>query len=126
MSSYYPYAGEVVAPDGLFVLEPFLARCPWPIRVVRSGYDSSLYLRARHDDVDLDMDSGQQHRFAFYGAVRGTSEHAHLRIAQLSESLRLAGIVHAIELYEEPPGSTAHEIAYFHHEWPKTNEPNVA
>ena len=115
MDSSFPFHGDLEAPDGLLPLTEHLASCPWPIHVKRSGYDGTLYLRARHDDVELEMDSGQQRAFHFSGAVDGTREHALQRMTEFSDCLKRAGIVHCVELYEQPPpagGALIREFRY--------------
>lgn len=115
MVSSFPFHGDLKAPDGLLPLKKRLASCPWPIRVERSGYDDTFYLKARHPDVELEMDSGQQHTFHFSGAVDGTREHALQRMAEFSGCLKDAGIVHCIEHYKQPPpagGVLVAEFAY--------------
>ena len=115
MDSSFPFHGDLEAPGGLLPLKDCLASCPWPIRVVRSGFDGTLYLKARYADVELEMDSGQQRSFHFSGAVDSTREHAIKRMTKFSGCLKQAGIVHCVELYEEPPPGGGEPVAEFSH-----------
>ena len=115
MDSSFPFHGDLEAPDGLLPLREHLASCPWPIHVTRSGYDGTLYLKARYEDIELQMDSGQQRSFHFSGAVDGTREHAFQRMSEFSDCLKRAGIVHCIELYEQPPPAGGELVAEFNH-----------
>ena len=115
MDLSFPFHGDLEARDGLSPLTDCLASCPWPIRVVRSGFDGTLYLNARHSDVELDMDSGQQRSFHFSGAVGGTREHAIKRMTEFSDCLKQAGVVHCVELYEQPPPTGGALVAQFNH-----------
>lgn len=101
----FPFHGDLEAPEGLLPFTEQLASCAWPIGVVRSGFDGTLYLKARHADVELQMDSGQERSFQFSGVVDGTREHAVQRMTEFSDCLKQAGIVHCVELYEQPPPS---------------------
>ena len=64
------FCGEVVAPDGLEHLEGPLARCSWPVRLWRSGYDGSYVLRSDEPGpVSLHMDAGQGSTRVFSGTM---------------------------------------------------------
>jgi hypothetical protein len=115
MDSSFPFHGDLEAPDGLLPLADCLASCPWPIRVVRSSFDGTLYLKARQADVELQMDSGQHRSFHFSGAVDGTREHAIQRMTEFSDRLKQAGVVHSVELYEQPPPTGGVLVAEFSH-----------
>lgn len=92
-----------------------LANCSWPVDVIESGFDGTLYLRTSSKEINIDMDSGQSGEFVFSGDVEATLERALELLNEFSQGLTSGGFVHRIELSNE-----SHEqVGYFNHAWPE-------
>src|SRR5579872_2729452 len=117
MNSEIYYCGELVSADGLEPIARLLEPCSWGIRLMRSGYDGTFYLRAHHPDLDLYMDSGQGPSFLFSGIIDGVSEDALYLLGELSALLSGGDVIHRIESY--CGGPSGEMIGYFHHHWPQ-------
>jgi hypothetical protein len=116
MSQEFLFHGEFISDGGVEPVAHALAGCSWRIELNRSGYDGTLYLRTPHSqEIDIEMDSGQSHRFLFSGGVDGTEDRALILLGDFSRCLTGGGFTHRVEVYD----SAKELIGYFHHRWPQ-------
>jgi hypothetical protein len=116
MSQEFLYCGEFISDGGVEPVARALTSCSWPIELRRSGYDGTLYLRtSRSQEIDMQMDSGQSHRFLFSGGVDGTVERALMLLGDFSRCLTAGGFTHRVEVYDD----AKELVGYFHHRWPQ-------
>jgi hypothetical protein len=112
------YCGEFVAPDGLEPVAQMLADCSWRVKLIRSGFDGTLYLREDDDRIDLQMVSGQGPEYMFSGIVSGDLAAANDLLTSFSTCLAIGQVVHRIEVYSEVVSEPM--LAYFHYGWPQS------
>ena len=117
MKEEFLYCGELVSIGGLEPVEKALARCSWRIVLRRSGYDGTLYLSSGgpHQDIDLEMQSGQSGCYLFEGGVDGTQESMLRLLGDFSRCLTAGGFTHRVEIYDSGKGM----VGYFHFRWPE-------
>lgn len=117
------YEGEMIAPQGLEVLERTFAGCSWLIRVRRIEPGGRLVIEACDDRIELTMDPGGGPQYSFFGAPHffGATktrkvEEARCLLRELSERLTRGDIVHRIALCRTDDDDVLLEV--FEHRWP--------
>jgi hypothetical protein len=90
---------EVLAPDGLERVEPYLGNCLLPLRGRVSGYNGQVILYATSTDgFDWDMDPSNTEKMFGSGAIDASPEQAWIMVSSLSRCLTDAGYPHQILL----------------------------
>lgn len=116
MSQTFFYTGEFISDGGVEPVAHVLAGCSWRVKLRRSGFDGTLYLRTPHSrEIDIEMDSGQSRRFLFSGGVDGTVVRTLSLLGDFSRCLTAGGYIHRVEVYDD----AKELVGYFHHRWPR-------
>ena len=98
---------EVLAPNGLAGIEPFLSECQLGVTTRRSGFNGQviLVMDDRTEDLDFAMDPSTEESMHGSGYISCEPELAWGRLMSLSHALKRAGFPHWIGMDDDHAGS---------------------